>query len=113
MNDQTNSETDELYATLSKFETAQQTALLDSRYGTDADFTSQTKAHGLMTEKLRSQLQENANSIFIKDASEMRNFLQSLGLQADQMIDLKETGQLLGSVSGTLEKAAKMIHPLL
>jgi hypothetical protein len=68
MSNQTSDETPELYVTLSKFEAAQQAALLDSRYGIDAEFTAQTKAHGLMTEKLRTQLRENANAIFIKNS---------------------------------------------
>lgn len=113
MSDQTSDETAELYVTLSKFDTAQQAALLDSRYGMDADFTAQTKAHGLMTEKLRTQLRENANSIFIRTNPEMKVFLQNLGLQADQITDLKETGQVLESLSSIVEKAAKVVHPLI
>jgi hypothetical protein len=113
MSNQTSDETPELYVTLSKFEAAQQAALLDSRYGIDAEFTAQTKAHGLMTEKLRTQLRENANAIFIKNSPQMKDFLQNLGLQADQITDLKETGQVLETLSSTVEKAAKVVHPLI
>lgn len=113
MSNQTSEETPELYVTLSKFEAAQQAALLDSRYGIDAEFTAQTKAHGLMTEKLRTQLRENADSILVRNCQQMKDFLQSLGLQADQLTDLKETGQVLGTASSTLETAVKLACPMI
>lgn len=101
------------YQILEKLETEQQAAALDPRYGFDPEFTSQAKARKTFTMNLRKQLRDAADISLARGNTDMNVFLQNLGLQEDQIKELRETGSVVETFASTIEKAAKFISPLI
>lgn len=105
--------TEELYSTLAKHELQVQEAVLDERYGTDKDFTEQTKSLQEITLNLRKKLKEDANGILISNNQELKQFLEELGIHTDKIEEWRENGQVANSIGTAIEHVVKIAHPLL
>jgi hypothetical protein len=103
----------ELYQELEKAELKLQGALLDPRYGDDQQFTEQANSLKDFATNLRNRLRDTANEIFLLNNATLRTFLEEMGIHADKMEELREDGQIAGTIGSAVERALKIAHPLL
>ena len=113
MDETANNEVENLYTLLAEFETKIQDSVQDPRYGKDESFTKEVNSLRLKKEVLRKNLAANADKFLSSDLQTFRGLLEEMGISSDNLLDIKEYGQIAATASSIIESAVKVAHPAL